>query len=63
MQRFARGSTTDSHQLYGLFMVRLSFAIYEWDAEDVSRLKEAKQSEEGRDAQEVKLSAKLSAKL
>ncbi|CAL8276692.1 unnamed protein product [Merluccius merluccius] len=58
MRRFARGVTTDSHQLYGLFMARLSFAIFEWDAEDLSRLKEAKQSEEGRDAQEVKLSAK-----
>ncbi|KAK0151968.1 hypothetical protein N1851_006667 [Merluccius polli] len=58
MRRFARGVTTDSHQLYGLFMARLSFAIFEWDGEDVSRLKEAKQSEEGRDAQEVKLSAK-----
>ncbi|CAL8332725.1 unnamed protein product [Merluccius merluccius] len=59
MRRFARGVTTDSHQLYGLFMARLSFAVFEWDGEDVSRLKEAKQSEEGRDAQgEVKLSAK-----
>ncbi|XP_051236283.1 uncharacterized protein LOC127352150 [Dicentrarchus labrax] len=58
MRRFARGVTTDSHQLYGLFMARLSFAIFEWDAEDVSRLRGAKQSEEGRDAQEVKLSAK-----
>ncbi|CAL8358269.1 unnamed protein product [Merluccius merluccius] len=44
-------STTDSHQL---------FAIFEWDGEDVARLKEAKQSSEGGggDAQEVKLSAK-----
>ncbi|KAK0132914.1 hypothetical protein N1851_031722 [Merluccius polli] len=59
MRRFARGVTTDSHQLYGLFMARLSFAVFEWDGEDVSRLKEAKQSEEGRDArEEVKLSAK-----
>ncbi|KAM9341424.1 uncharacterized protein ABDE67_015347 [Symphorus nematophorus] len=44
MRRFARGVTTDSHQLYGLFMARLSFAS------DVARLREAKQSEEGRDA-------------
>ncbi|CAL8272452.1 unnamed protein product [Boreogadus saida] len=57
MRRFARGVTTDSHQLYGLFMARLSFAIFEWDGEDVRRLKEAKQSSEGRDAQ-VTLSAK-----
>ncbi|KAF1376137.1 hypothetical protein PFLUV_G00227580 [Perca fluviatilis] len=47
MRRFARGVTTDSHQLYSLFMARLSFAMFEWDAGDVSRLKEAKQSEEG----------------
>ncbi|KAK0140606.1 hypothetical protein N1851_022420 [Merluccius polli] len=47
MRRFARGVTTDSHQLYGLFMARLSFAIFEWDGEDVARLKEAKQSSEG----------------
>ena len=57
MRRFARGVTTDSHQLYGLFMARLSFAIFEWDGEDVRRLKEAKQSSEGMDAQ-VTLSAK-----
>ena len=57
MRRFARGVTTDSHQLYGLFMARLSFAIFEWDGEDVRRLKEAKQSSEWRDAQ-VTLSAK-----
>ena len=57
MRRFARGVTTDSHQLYGLFMARLSFAIFDGDGEDVRRLKEAKQSSEGRDAQ-VTLSAK-----
>ncbi|XP_076836799.1 uncharacterized protein LOC143482336 [Brachyhypopomus gauderio] len=44
MRRFAAGDTTDSHQLYGLFMGRLSFCIFEWDAEDVVRLEEAKQS-------------------
>ncbi|XP_058474505.1 uncharacterized protein LOC131447057 [Solea solea] len=57
MRRFARGVTTDSHQLYGLFMARLSFAIFEWDAGDVARLREAKQSMEGKDAH-IKLSAK-----
>ena len=57
MRRFARGVTTDSHQLYGLFMARLSFAIFEWDDGDVARLTEAKQSEEGRGAH-IKLSAK-----
>ncbi|XP_041952042.1 uncharacterized protein LOC121712116 [Alosa sapidissima] len=57
MRRFARGVTTDRHQLYGLFMVRISFAIFEWDDEDVARLREAKQSVEGKDAH-IKLSAK-----
>ncbi|CAL8354837.1 unnamed protein product [Merluccius merluccius] len=54
MRRFARGVTTDSHLLYGLFMARLSFAIFEWDGEDVARLKEAKQSSEGRDTLSAK---------
>ncbi|CAJ1069327.1 hypothetical protein MATL_G00263900 [Xyrichtys novacula] len=49
MCRFSRGVTTDSHQLFGLFMARLSFAIFEWDRSDVDRLGEAKRSEEGRD--------------
>ncbi|XP_062407375.1 uncharacterized protein LOC134098359 [Sardina pilchardus] len=57
MRRLARGVTTNSHQLYGLFMARLSFAIFEWDAGDVARLREAKRSVEGRDAR-IKLSAK-----
>ncbi|XP_069388178.1 uncharacterized protein [Paralichthys olivaceus] len=50
MRRFARAVTTDSHQLYGLFMSRLSFAFFEWDSGDVARLQEAKQSEGGPDA-------------
>ncbi|XP_049326002.1 uncharacterized protein LOC103025680 [Astyanax mexicanus] len=45
MRRFAIGVTTDSHQLYGLFMAKLSGCIFEWDAEDVARLREAVQSE------------------
>ncbi|XP_034440815.1 uncharacterized protein LOC117761228 [Hippoglossus hippoglossus] len=49
MQRFARAVTADSHQQYGLFMSRLSFAMLEWDGCDVARLKEAKQSKEGRE--------------
>lgn len=57
MRRFARGVTTDSHELYGLFMARLSYAIFEWDSGDIARLEEAKQSEEGRDAY-VKLTAR-----
>ncbi|XP_076856704.1 uncharacterized protein LOC143510799 [Brachyhypopomus gauderio] len=47
MRRFAAGVTTDCHQLYGLFMGRLSFCVFEWDAEDMGRLQEAKQSELG----------------
>lgn len=57
MQRLARGVTTKSHQLYGRFMARLSFAIFNWDMEDLTRLKEAKESEGGKDAQ-VKLTTK-----
>ncbi|XP_044034236.1 uncharacterized protein LOC122867471 [Siniperca chuatsi] len=57
LQDSARVVTTDSHQLYGLFMARLSFAIFEWDSGDVDRLTEAKQSEEGRDAH-ITLSAR-----
>ncbi|CAB1440974.1 unnamed protein product [Pleuronectes platessa] len=44
MRRLARGVTNDSHPLYGLFMSRLSFAIFERDAEDVTCLQEARQS-------------------
>ncbi len=36
--------TTDSHPLYGPFMKRLTACIFEWDASDVERLKEAKRS-------------------
>ncbi|XP_052472153.1 uncharacterized protein LOC128028874 [Carassius gibelio] len=42
MRRFAVGVTTDSHPLYGPFMKRLTACIFEWDASDVERLKEAK---------------------
>ncbi|KAG7500103.1 hypothetical protein JOB18_008713 [Solea senegalensis] len=56
MRRFARGVTTNSHQLYSLFMARLSFAVFEWDTGDVTRLREAKQSVEGEDTH-IKLSA------
>ncbi|XP_053730492.1 uncharacterized protein LOC128764612 [Synchiropus splendidus] len=56
MRRFARGVTTDAHQLYGLFMARLSYAIFVWDDEDVARLERAKRSQEG--ASHVTLTAK-----
>ena len=45
MRRFAVGVTTDSHQLYGLFMAKLSACIFEWDAADVARLREAVEAE------------------
>lgn len=45
MRRFAAGLTTDSHQLYGLFMSKLSACIFAWDAADVARLREAVQAE------------------
>ncbi|XP_060757014.1 uncharacterized protein LOC132868060 [Neoarius graeffei] len=45
MRRFFAGCTTDSHQLYGLFMGRLSACIFEWSSEDLQRLREAKHAE------------------
>lgn len=45
MRRLARGVTTDSHQLYGAFMGRLTFALFEWDQGDVDLVKRAKQAE------------------
>ncbi|XP_053724454.1 uncharacterized protein LOC128760806 isoform X1 [Synchiropus splendidus] len=57
MRRFTRGVTTNTHQLYGLFMARLLYAIFEWDATDVARLEQAKQSQEGADVS-VTLTAK-----
>jgi hypothetical protein len=45
MRRMARGVTTDSHQLYGPFMNKLSSCIFKWSAEDVEILEKAKRSE------------------
>lgn len=42
MRRLALGCTTDAHQLYPLFMSRLSACIFEWDAADLALLREAK---------------------
>lgn len=42
MRRLALGCTTDAHQLYPLFMSRLSACIFEWDAADVALLRQAK---------------------
>ena len=42
MRRIALGCVTDAHQLYPLFMSRLSACIFEWDAADLALLREAK---------------------
>lgn len=42
MRRIALGCTTDAHQLYPIFMSRLSSCIFEWDAADISMLRKAK---------------------
>lgn len=45
IMRFTAGLTSESHPLYGPFMGRLFSCIFEWDAEDLKRLQEAKQAE------------------
>ncbi|KAK5612413.1 hypothetical protein CRENBAI_007039 [Crenichthys baileyi] len=45
MRRFAAGVITEAHQLYGIFMARLSRCIFELDPEDVAALRLAKQGE------------------
>ena len=45
MRRLPVGCTTDSHQLYALFMSRLSQCIFVWDSEDIEQLKAAKRYE------------------
>lgn len=42
MRRFAIAVTTESHPLYSLYMKNLSPCIFEWDALDMERVKEAK---------------------
>ena len=39
MRHLARGITSESHPLYGEFLWELSYCIFEWDPEDVDRLK------------------------
>ncbi|MED6263441.1 hypothetical protein CHARACLAT_004625 [Characodon lateralis] len=62
IHRLAAGVTAESHPLYPDFMRRISASIFEWDTEDVSRLKRAKQAEQSRrgtvqSAKEMALSA------
>ena len=45
MRRFSSVCTTDAHPLYALFMRRLSASIFEWSAEDLEALVEAKRTE------------------
>lgn len=45
MRRLASGVTSESHPLYGLFMHRLSGAIFQWDSEDYQQLFEAKKGQ------------------
>ncbi|XP_019898724.1 uncharacterized protein LOC109615015 [Esox lucius] len=45
MRRFTTGLTTEHHPLYGTFCSKLSGCIFEWDQDDICRLKEAKRSE------------------
>ena len=45
MQRITTGCSTESHQLHLMFMGRLSQCIFQWDNEDLERLKQAKRKE------------------
>ncbi|XP_026116625.1 uncharacterized protein LOC113095216 [Carassius auratus] len=45
MRRLAVGCTTDAHQLYPTFMARLSSCIFEWDAGDLTLLRQAKREQ------------------
>ncbi|XP_013875809.1 uncharacterized protein LOC106525951, partial [Austrofundulus limnaeus] len=48
IRRLAAGVTAESHPLYPAFMRRISAAIFEWDAEDVSLLSTARQGQQYR---------------
>ena len=47
MRRLASTCTTEAHLLYPVFLARLSRCIFEWDSDDVARLKTAKRAEMG----------------
>ncbi|KAM6945642.1 uncharacterized protein FYW47_017946 [Aplochiton taeniatus] len=47
MRRMAVGCTTDAHPLYPTFMVCLSACIFEWDAGDLTLLRQAKTQQAG----------------
>lgn len=43
--RFSVACTSQSHALYSAFMSRLSACLFEWDAEDLTRLRRSKEAE------------------
>ncbi|KAK0141515.1 hypothetical protein N1851_021337 [Merluccius polli] len=45
MRRLALGCGTEAHQLYPIFIARLSACIFEWDAADLALLREAKRQQ------------------
>ena len=45
MRRFADCCATEAHPLYGIFLKSLSRCLFEWDADDVKALVEAKRGE------------------
>jgi hypothetical protein len=45
MRRFAKGLTTEHHPLYGIWCQQLSACIFEWDKDDLDKLKAAKAAE------------------
>ncbi|XP_062605331.1 uncharacterized protein LOC134267127 [Saccostrea cucullata] len=45
MRRISSACTTESHALYPLFMRRLSGCIFQWSEEDLTALKEAKETQ------------------
>ena len=45
MRRMAGGCSCESHNLYGTFVAELSRCIFEWDADDYSRLVSAKRGQ------------------
>ena len=47
MRRLASTCTKEAHLLYPIFLARLSRCIFEWDSDDVARLKKAKTAEMG----------------
>ena len=45
MRRFAGGLTTDNHALHATWCSRLSSSIFEYDQDDLSKLRESKKAE------------------